>query len=104
MSRQFDVVPNPDAADAAHKPYLVVLQSDLISGLASTVVAPLVPKPNMIGAGRLNPILVVDGREFWLATHELFAVDRRMLRQSIASVSEQRDAIMSAIDFVFIGF
>jgi toxin CcdB len=104
MSRQFDVVANPDAADAARKPYLVVLHSDLISGLASTVVAPLVPRANMIGAGRLNPILVVDGREFWLAAHELFAVDRRMLRQSIASVSEQRDAIMSAIDFVFIGF
>jgi len=104
MSRRFDVVTNPDAADAAHKPYLVVLQSDLISGLASTVVAPLVPRANMTGAGRLNPILVVEGREFWLATHELFAVDRRMLRQSIASVSEQRDAIMSAIDFVFIGF
>lgn len=104
MSRQFDIVANPDAADAARKPYLVVLQSDLISGLASTVVAPLVPKGNMIGAGRLNPILVVDGREFWLAAHELFAVDRRMLRQTVASVSEQRDAIMSAIDFVFIGF
>ena len=104
MSRQFDVVANPDAVDAARKPYLVVLQSDLISGLASTVVAPLVPRANMTGAGRLNPILIVEGREFWLATHELFAVDRRMLRQSIASVSEQRDAIMSAIDFVFIGF
>jgi toxin CcdB len=104
MSRQFDVVANPDAADAARNPYLVILQSDLISGLASTVVAPLVPRADMIGADRLNPILVVDGREFWLATHELFAVDRRMLRQTIASLSEQRDAIMSAIDFVFIGF
>lgn len=104
MNRQFDVVANPDALDAAQKPYLVVLQSDLISGLASTVVAPLVPRAKMTGAGRLNPILVVDGREFWLATHELFAVDRRVLRQSVASVSEQRDAIMSAIDFVFIGF
>ena len=104
MNSQFDVVANPDAADAVRKPYLVVLQSDLISGLASTVVAPLVPKANMIGAGRLNPIVVVDGREFWLATHELFAVDRRVLRQTVVSLSEQRDAIMSAIDFVFIGF
>jgi len=104
MSRQFDVVANPVAAEAAHWPYLLVLQSDLVSGLASIVVAPLVPRANMIGAGRLNPILVVDGREFWLATHELFAVDRRMLRQSIASLSDQRDAIMSAIDFVFVGF
>jgi len=104
MSSQFDVVANPDTAEAGRWPYLVVLQSDLISGLSSTVVAPLVPRANMIGAWRLNPILIVDGREFWLATHELFAVDRRMLRQTIASLSDQRDAIMSAIDFVFVGF
>jgi toxin CcdB len=104
MSRQFDVVANPDTAEAGRRPYLVVLQSDLISGLSSTVVAPLVPRADMIGAGRLNPILVVDGREFWLATHELFAVDRRMLPRTIVSLSDQRDAIMSAIDFVFVGF
>jgi hypothetical protein len=38
-------------------------------------------------------ILAVEGRDFWLATHELFAVDRRLLRQAIASVSDspQRD-------------
>jgi toxin CcdB len=104
MSSQFDVVANPDAAEAGRWPYLVVLQSDLISGLASTVVAPLVPRANMTGAGRLNPVLVVDGREFWLATHELFAVDKRALGKTLASLSEQRDAIMTAIDFVFIGF
>jgi toxin CcdB len=104
MSRQFDVVANPDAAHAGHTPYWVVLQSDLVSGLTSTVVAPLVQRASMIGAGRLNPILVVDGREFWLATHELFAVDRRVLGKTIASLSEQRDAIIAAIDFIFIGF
>jgi toxin CcdB len=104
MSRQFDVVANPVASEAAHWPYLLVLQSDLVSGLPSTVVAPLVPRANMIGAGRLHPILVVDGREFWLATHELFAVDKRVLRDTVASLSEQRDAIMGAIDFSFIGF
>jgi len=42
MTRQFDVVANPDPIDAAHRPYLVILQSDLISDLTSTVVAPLV--------------------------------------------------------------
>jgi toxin CcdB len=104
MSGQFDVIANPDTADAAYKPYLVVLQSDLVSGLASTMVAPLIPRANMIGAGRLNPIVLVDGREFWLATHELFAVDRRVLGKTIASLSDRRDAIMAAIDFVFIGF
>jgi toxin CcdB len=104
MSRQFDVVANPDPAEAAHRPYFVVLQSDLVSGLASAVIAPLVARADMTGAGRLNPIVVVDGREFWLATHELFAADRRVLGKTIASLSEQRDAIIAAIDFVFTGF
>lgn len=80
MNRQFDAVANPDTDGAAHRPFLVVLQSDLVSGLSSTVVAPLVPRQQMTGAQRLNPIVQVDGREFWLATHELFAVDRRILR------------------------
>jgi toxin CcdB len=47
---------------------------------------------------------LVDGREYWLATHELFAVDRRLIREKVASVSDHRDAILAAIDFVIIGF
>ncbi|HYS47660.1 MAG TPA: CcdB family protein [Xanthobacteraceae bacterium] len=104
MSRQFDVVANPDAQEAAYRPYLVVLQSDLVSGLSSTVIAPLVSRADMTGATRMNPLVNIDGREFWLATHELFAVDRRILGKTIASLSEQRDAIIAAIDFVFTGF
>jgi toxin CcdB len=104
MSRQFDVVANPDAEEASSRPYFVVLQSDLVSGLSSTVVAPLVPRAEMTGASRMNPLLNVDGREFWLATHELFAVDRRVVGKTVASVSEQRDVIVGAIDFLFTGF
>ena len=64
MTRQFDVVPNPDAEDAAYRPYLVILQSDLVSGLHSTIVAPLIPREAFSGASRLNPVLAVDGRDF----------------------------------------
>jgi toxin CcdB len=104
MTRQFDVVANPDPTEAAHRPYLVVLQSDLVSGLSSTVVAPLVPRDRMKGAQRLNPILPVESREYWLATHELFAVDQRVLRGRVATLADHRDAIIAALDFVFIGF
>ncbi len=103
MTRQFDVVANPDAEDAAQRPYLVVLQSDLISGLHSTLVAPLASREQFSGARRLNPIVAIEGREFWLATHELFAVDRRVLRQPVANLSEHRDAIIAALDFGFGG-
>jgi toxin CcdB len=104
MTRQFDVVANPDPLEAAHRPYLVVLQSDLVSGLTSTVVAPLVPREQMKGARRLNPIVPVEGHEYWLATHELFAVDQRILRGKVATLEGHRDAIIAALDFVFIGF
>ena len=104
MTRQFDVVANPDAIEAAHRPYLVVLQSDLVSGLTSTVVAPLVPRDQMKGAHRLNPILTVEGREYWLATHELFAIDHRILRTAVTTLTEHRDTIIGAVDFAFVGF
>jgi toxin CcdB len=104
MTRQFDVLANPDPVEAKHRPYLVVLQSDLVSGLTSAVVAPLVPLDLMKGADRLNPIVPVEGREFWLATQELFAVDQRFLRGKVATLSDQRDKIVAALDMLFTGF
>jgi toxin CcdB len=104
VTRQFDVVANPDPIEAVQRPYLVILQSDLVSGLTSTIVAPLVPRDQMHGAQRLNPILRVEDREYWLASHELFAVDQRILRGRVATLSEHRDAIVAALDFVFFGF
>jgi toxin CcdB len=102
--RQFDVVANPDADERQYRPYLVILQSDLVSGLSSTVVAPLVVLDRMKGATRMNPILNVDGREFWLAAQELFAVDRRMLRGTVGTLAQERDTIVKALDFVFSGY
>ena len=104
MIRQFDVVANPDPADSENRPYLVNLQSDLVSNLTSTVVAPLVVHARMQGATRLNPIVKVEGLEFWLATHELFAIERRMLGRSLATLHKERDAIIASLDFVFTGF
>lgn len=104
MIRQFDVVDNPDPVEAQTRPYLLNLQSDLVHELTSTVVAPLVRKADMTGARRLNPVVVVDGREFWLATHELFAIDRRMLnRGAVANLASDRDAVVAALDLIFTG-
>jgi toxin CcdB len=104
MIRQFDVVANPDSEEAAIRPLLVVLQSDLVSGLSSTVVAPLVPREQMQGAQCLNPILSVAGQDYWLAIHELFAVAPRVLTRKVASAAEDRDKIIGALDFLFVGF
>jgi toxin CcdB len=104
MIQQFDVFANPDANEAAYRPFLIVLQSDLVSDLAVTIVAPLVRRKDMAGAQRLNPLVTVGGEEFWLATHELFALDRRILRKKIVSLAECRDQIIAALDMLFTGF
>jgi toxin CcdB len=46
----------------------------------------------------------VDGREYWLATHELFAVEQRVLRMPVANLDAQRQAIIGALDLLFTGF
>lgn len=104
MIGQFEVVANPDAAEVAHRPFLIVLQSNLVSDLSSTIVAPLIPRDRIKGANRLNPLVSVEGREFWLATHELFAIDRRVLKAKVADLTQSRDAIIAALDLLFTGF
>ena len=104
MIHQFDVFANPDTDEAATRPFLAVLQSDLVSDLRSTIVAPLVRRQDMTGAQRLNPLITVSNAEFWLATHELFALDQRVLRDKIVSLMEYRDQIIAALDLLFTGF
>jgi len=104
MVRQFDVVANPEATEATFRPFLIILQSGLVSGLNSAIVAPLIARDRIKGADRLNPLVVVEGREFWLATHELFAMDRRMLKDKVADLAQDRDAIITALDLLFTGF
>lgn len=104
MSRQFDVIRNPNAEDAAQRPFLVILQSDLVSGLRSTVVAPLVVSSALMGANRLNPIVKVEQGEFWLAVHELFAIEQRQVAKPVVSLADQRDKIIGALDFLFTGY
>jgi toxin CcdB len=58
----------------------------------------------MKGAQRLNPVVAVEGRDYWLATHELLAIDQRMLNHApVANLSNERDAIIAALDIVFTG-
>ncbi len=104
MSRQFDVVRNPDAEDAVRRPFLVVLQSDLVSGLRSTVVAPLLVREAIVGASRLHPVVKIDDTEMWFATHELFAIEQRLLGKPVANLESQRDALSAALDFLFLGY
>jgi len=102
---RFDVFSNDNPATKRKFPYLLVLQSELLSELDTAVVAPL-GKPAVV-EGKLTqlltPLLEVDGGSYAMYTPELAAVPTARLRKHIGNLEAQRDAIVRALDFLFHG-
>ncbi|WP_022976560.1 CcdB family protein [Nevskia ramosa] len=100
---QFDVHAVP-AADADYAPYLVELQSDLVSGLDTALVAPLVRRAD---AGpivhHLNPVIRFGDDELVLRIGELVSLPRTVLGRKVGSIKSDREALMAAIDVIFFG-
>jgi toxin CcdB len=90
--------------DGAHIPYLIDVQTDLLSELDTRVVVPLV-RSTSLGrpVSRLHPVFTVEGQRVVMATHLVAAVRRGVLGASVASLSDQRDVIIGAIDVLWSG-
>ena len=102
---QFDVLANPFPRSRERQPYLVALQSDLLTrNLDTLVVAPLEPASSSTFADRLNPRVEVEGSAFVLITQEIVTVRKSVLGQPRASIAAERDKIISALDMLFTGF
>jgi len=103
--QQFDVVANPFLRSRERQPFLVALQSDLLTRTLDTlVVAPLEPASSSTFADRLNPSVEIDGRAFVLITQEIVTVRKSVLGKPRASIAQARDKIISALDMLFTGF
>ncbi|PWT87167.1 MAG: plasmid maintenance protein CcdB [Proteobacteria bacterium] len=101
---QFDVLANPFARTRERQPFLVALQSDLLTrNLDTVVVAPLEPAASGTFADRLNPGVTVDGRSFVLIAQELVTVRKNALGSRQASIASERDKIIAALDLLFTG-
>lgn len=97
---RFDVFENEGGAG-----YLLDVQSDLLSGLNTRVVVPLLPKPTAPSpAQRLNPVFSIEGQELVMATQYMAAVPEGELRSGVGSLAEKQDEISVALDMLFLGF
>lgn len=97
---RFGIFKNKDGAG-----YLLDVQSDLLSGLNTRVVVPLLPKmfaPSP--AQRLNPIFNIEGEEVLMATQFMAAVPEGELQIEIGNLTDQQQEISEAIDMLFLGF
>jgi len=102
MSR-FDVFVNP-GRNSRNIPYLIDVQSNVISGLATRIVIPLRPLsafPSMTPPPDLFPIIAIDGEDYVMDTPQLGAIPGKELKVSVASAREYQFAIQSALDRLF---
>jgi toxin CcdB len=100
---RFDIYDNP-GRNKANIPYLVEVQSNVISGLATRIVIPL---RQLAGFAKLTlpsdlfPIVAVDGTDYFLDTPQLGAIPSSELKSRIGSAQDYRLEIQAALDRVF---
>ncbi|WP_445765812.1 CcdB family protein [Rheinheimera sp.] len=103
---QFTAYANRNPATQKLYPYLLDIQSDLLSELKTTVVIPLSPAKlvDTISLSRLNPALTLNGEQLIVMTQDLAGIERRQLGAAAAGdLSAYRSEIIAALDFVISG-
>jgi toxin CcdB len=100
---RFDIFANPGRS-RGKVPYLVDVQSNVISGLATRIVIPLRPLAefaSMSLPADLFPVIIINGEDYVLDTPQLGAIPVSELKVWIASASVQQFEIQTALDRVF---
>jgi len=87
-------------------PLVVDVQADLLDALRTRVVVPLLPLADAEDevAARLKPIVDVAGDAYVLITTDLGVIPTAALGNRVASIEQQRQAVVDALDFLFQGF
>lgn len=99
---QFDVYKNTNNLSKDRIPFLLDIQNDILKGLSSRVVIPLVI--NMKVAEKLNPIFEIEGINVVMSTAELASISTKNIGDKICNLKNKRDEIINAIDFLVVGF
>jgi toxin CcdB len=99
---RFDVYPHPDAVLRKKTPYLLDVQNNHISRIATRVVVPLRAANLFTQPMRdLNPTFEIAGKRVVLDTAAVAAIPSAQLKRPIAGLVSQSGAIMAALDVLF---
>lgn len=98
---RFDVYARPGGAPG----YVLDVQADVLSGLNTRVVVPLLPLTDApTPARRLNPVFEIGAEPHVMVTQFLAAVPRAVLRGPVTTLEDHDSEIMAALDLVLVGF
>lgn len=83
---------------------LLDVQADLLDELDTRAVVPLVAEKRLPPvARRLNPVFVIDGENYVMATQFISVVPATALRSPVAHLAEKHNEIVAALDMLFRG-
>jgi len=102
---QFDVYANPSPRSRDIYPYVIDVQSNLLSSLATRMVIPLC-KSNISAnelPKRLCPMFKVNSVMLMLTPFEAAPLDKRILAHPVTNLSEFSSEIITAMDAVISG-
>ncbi len=99
---QFAVHRHRNAATRIRFPLLLDVQTDLLGALG-TRVAPASAATNRSAMQTINPVCNVDGKPYLLITPQLAGIAAKELGPAIADLSDDRQAIIAALDLLFTG-
>lgn len=91
---------------SAEVPLLLDVQADLLAGLKTRAVVPLLPyaQAKKEELPRLKPVLKVRGKSYMMMTTDIGTVKVADLGKLIENIDSQRQLIIEAVDFLFQGF
>ena len=103
---QFTVYRNKNPKSKTGIPYLLDVQNDLLTQLETRVVIPVFLKKNtrMKVLTQLTPEFEIEGKKVILMTPQMAGIALEHLGEVIGDLSEHRNEIVGAIDFLVTGF
>ena len=99
---QFDVYENKNQLSRAKIPYFINIQYDLITSLNSRVMIPVGRNKAIVKS--INIPIIIQDESLVLLTSQITTINLSDLGKKICSLKEQRDEIISSLDFLITGF
>jgi toxin CcdB len=103
---RFSIYQNTDDSTKT-TPYILDVQTDLLSGLNTRIVIPLRKSgqyQHLHSAQDLMPNFAIQGKNFILDTPRMVAVPSKYPKKEVGNLRDQQHIVIAAIDRLFHGF
>ena len=103
---QYTVYRNKNPKSKAQIPFLLDVQSNLLSELGTRVVIPLFQKKSLKikPLTKLTPEFQIDGKKLILMTPQLAGISIKELGEPVGDLTQHRIDIIAALDLLITGF